>query len=126
MNPFLIPALVAAIAFCPCASLAKAGSEIPRPKLPAAEAIAKVKNYFQRHYESEPRDPKFDAYKRECIVLSVQYTNTYYRDFSDPTRFVDLGEWSWVITLDHPRQNDHSWTFHLRRDGTFKLLSHSV
>lgn len=126
MNPFLISALIASVGFSPFPALAKASLEIPRPKESAAAAIAKVESYFQKQYESEPRDPKFDEYKRECIVVSVQYTDTYYRDLSEPVRFITLDEWSWVVTLVHPRQNDHSWTFQVRGDGTFKLLSRSV
>jgi len=126
MKLLLVSALTATIALAPSASFAKAGPEIPLPKQSAAEVINRVMAHVQKEYENEPRDPKFEAYKRECIVISVQYTDIYYREPFDPKRYIDLGEWSWVIRLVHPRQNDHSWTFQLRRDGSMKLLSRSV
>ena len=113
----------------PCLALAKAGPEIPRPAVPLSEAARTVETHFLNSYESKPRNADFERFKRECILTSATYTDTYSNgSFEDRPGDRDrkLGEWSWIITIVHPRQNDHTWTFQLRRNGTIKLLAHSI
>jgi hypothetical protein len=99
-------------------AVAKAGPEIPKPKATICEAVRTVENHFLNEFENGP-DGHSKEYKRECLVASASYTDIFR---SNASTSVDLGEWSWIITIVHPRQNDHMWIFQFRSDGTLKLL----
>jgi hypothetical protein len=122
-------AIIAVLVLLPSLALAKTGPEIPRPETPLPDAVRQVEAHFLNTVESEPRNSDFERFKRECIVLRTAYTDTYSDGSFEERpgdRDVKLGEWSWVVTIVHPRQNDHTWVFQLRRDGTITLLAHSI
>lgn len=121
--------LILALLVTPCLALAKAGPEIPLPAMPLREAVQKVETYFLNTFEKKGRSAGDDKFMRECIVTNVQYTDTFFdRRYEEQPGDQDrkLGEWCWVITIVHPRGNDHTWTFQLRRDGTIRLLESAV
>src|SRR5688572_2645690 len=131
MNPMLSPGrfhrapsprrvllLLAATLSLLCAQTgAKAGPEIPKPRISISDAVHKA----EEHFLSGPAEGGLDqpAFRRECIVVSAIYTAEFERSAS---RIEDLDERSWVVTLVHPRHNDHRWVFQVRGNGAIKLL----
>ena len=69
--------ILAILTLMPPLVLAKAGPEIPLPKVSLIDAVRQVETYFIDTFESKPRDEDFERFKKECIVIRAVYSNKY-------------------------------------------------
>ena len=85
---------------------AKAGLEMPTPKISATEAITLASNYF---YDGKTEVIDGNDFKiEEYILISAEYTN----DFNSENQ----KEWAWKIIFVHPLANDHTITYKITND----------
>lgn len=90
---------------------ARPGPEIPLPSPTIEKAIAAADNYYRQTYIANFGDRK--NWHEEFIIDSVVYKDTGH------------GTWNWLVTFRHPRGNDMSVTFMIKRDGTVEPIPFS-
>jgi len=69
----------------------KSGPAIPLPVISLSRAVEMTKKFLVEEYENDG-DKEFEAFKKECIVTSVEYTKGFVQESGESRKVTDLGE----------------------------------